>query len=44
MVILYLESQRPNFTIESYYTTGTQKIIDCFNVDGLYAHCKLSYI
>ena len=36
----YLQSQRPNCTIESYYTTGTQKKIDCFNVDGFSAHCK----
>ena len=39
MVILYLQSQRPNCTIESYYTTGTQKKIDCF-LDGFCAHCK----
>ena len=40
MVMSYLQSQRPNCTIESYYTTGTQKMIDCFNVDGFWAHCK----
>ena len=40
LVISYLQSQRPNCTIESYYTTGTQKKIDCFNVDGFCAHCK----
>ena len=40
MVMSYLQSQRPNCTIESYYTTGTQKKIDCFNVDGFCAHCK----
>ena len=40
MVMSYLQSQRPNCTIESYYTTRTQKKIDCFNVDGFCAHCK----
>ena len=40
MVVSYLQSQRPNCTIESYYTTGTQKKIDCFNVYGFCAHCK----
>ena len=41
MVMSYLQSQRPNCTSESYYTTGTQKKIDCFNVDGFCDHCKL---
>ena len=40
MVLSYLQSQRPNCTIESNYTTGTQKKIDCFNVDGFCAQCK----
>ena len=40
MVMSYLQSQRPNCTIEIYYTTGTQKKIDCFNLDGFCAHCK----
>ena len=40
MVMSYLQPQRPNCTNESYYTTGTQKKIDCFNVDGFCAHCK----
>ena len=40
MVISYLQSQRPNSTIESYYTTGTRKKIDCFNVDDICSHCK----
>ena len=43
MVVLYLQSQRPNCTIESYYTTGTQKNIDCFKVDGFCAHCKIIF-
>ena len=40
MVMSYLQSQRPNCTIESCYTSGTQKKIDCFNVDGFCTHCK----
>ena len=40
MVLSYLQSQRLSCTTESYYTTGTQKKIDCFNVDGFCAHCK----
>ena len=42
MVMSYLQSQRPEGTIESYYTTGKQKKIDCFSVDGFCgggAHC-----
>ena len=35
----YLQSQRPECTIESYYTTGKQIKIDCFSVDGFCAHC-----
>ena len=40
MVRSYLQSQRPNCTIESYYTAGTQKKIDCFNVNWFCWHCK----
>ena len=43
MVMSYLQSQRPNCTIESYYLSGTQKKIDCFNVDGFCAHCKIIF-
>ena len=39
MVMPYLQSQRPECTIESYYTTGKQKKIECFSVDGFCAHC-----
>ena len=41
MVISCLQSQRPNCTIEGYYSTGTQKKIDCFNVDGFELTVKL---
>ena len=39
MVMSYLQSH-PNCTIVTCYTTGTQKKIDCFNVDGFCAHYK----
>ena len=39
MVMSYLQSQRPECIIESYYTTGKQKKIDCFSADGFCAHC-----
>ena len=37
--------QRQSFEckIESFYTTGTQKKIDCFKVDGFCAHCKIVF-
>ena len=40
MVFWYFQRQRPDCKIESFYTTGTQKKIDCFKVDGFYAHCQ----
>ena len=40
MVMSYFQSQRPECKIESFYTTGTQKKIDCFKVDGFCAHCN----
>ena len=40
MVMLYFQRQTPECKIESFYTTGTQKKIDCFKVDGFCAHCK----
>ena len=39
MVKSYLESQRSECKIESYYKTGKQKKINCFSVDGFCAHC-----
>ena len=36
----YFQRQRHDCKIESFYTTGTQKKIDCLEVDGLCAHCK----
>ena len=40
MVMSYFQRQRPDCKIESFYTTGTQKKIDCFKVDGFCAHCN----
>ena len=40
MVMSYFQRQRPKCEIESFYTTGTQKKIDCFKVDGFCAQCK----
>ena len=39
IVMSYFQRQRPDCKIESFYTTGTQKKIDCFKVDGFCAHC-----
>ena len=40
MVMSNFQRQRPDCKIESFYTTGTQKKIDCFKVDGFCAHCN----
>ena len=40
MVMSYFQRQKPDCKIESFYTTGTQKKIDCFKVDGFCAHCN----
>ena len=40
MVMSCFQKQRPDCKIESFYTTGTQKKIGCFKVDGFCAHCK----
>ena len=40
MVVSYFQRQRPDCQIESFYTTGTQKNIDCFKVDVFCAYCK----
>ena len=34
MVMSYFQRKRPDCKIESFYTKGTQKKIDCFKVDG----------
>ena len=40
MVLSYFQRQRFECKIESFYTTGAQKKVDCFKVDGFCAHCN----
>ena len=37
MIMSYFERTRPDCKIESFYTTGRQKKIDCFSVDGFFS-------
>ena len=43
MVLSYFQRQRPDCKIESFYTTGTQKKINCFKVVGFCAHCIIVF-
>ena len=40
MVMSYFQRTRPDYQIESFYTTGRQKKIDCFSVDAFCSHCN----
>ena len=40
LVVSYFEQNRPECKIESNVTTGRQKDIDCFSVDGICNHCN----
>ena len=40
MVMSYFQRTRPESEIESFFTTGRQKKIDCFSVDGFCSHCN----
>ena len=40
MVLSYFQQTRPEYKIESNVTTGRQKTIDCFSVDGICYHCN----
>ena len=40
MVMSYFQQSRPECKIESIVTTGRQKKIDCFSVDGICYHCN----
>ena len=40
MVTSFYQANRPECTIESIYTTGKQKKIDSFSVDGFCGHCQ----
>ena len=39
MVLSYFQQSRPDCKFESNVTTGRQKKIDCFSVDGICYHC-----
>ena len=40
MVLSYFQRTRPDCKIESFYTTGIQKTIDRFSVDGFCSYCN----
>ena len=40
MVMSYFQQTRPKCEMESFFTTGRQKKIACFSVDGLCSHCN----
>ena len=40
MVMSFYQEKRTECEIESFFTSGKQKKIDCFNVDGYCEHCK----
>ena len=40
MVTSYFQRTRPEFQTENFFTTGRQKKIDCFSVDGFCSHCN----
>ena len=40
MVMSYFQRTRPDCKIKSFYTTGRQKKIDRFSVDGFCCHCN----
>ena len=43
MVLSYFQQARPECRIESNVTTGRQKKIDCFSVDGICNHCNTAF-
>ena len=40
MVMSYFQPTRPECEIQSFFTTGSHKKIDCFSVDGFSSHCN----
>ena len=40
MVLAFFQNSRPECNIERFYTTGNQRKIDCFTVDGFCSHCN----
>ena len=43
IVVSYFQRQRHDCKINSFYTTGTQREIECFKVDGFCAHCITAF-
>ena len=43
MILSYFQRTRPECEIESFFTTGRQKKIDCLSVDGFCSHCNLVF-
>ena len=43
MVLSYFQRTRPDCKIETFYTTGRQKKINRFSVDGFFSHCKTMF-
>ena len=40
VVMPFFQRTRPKCKPESFFTTGRQKKIDCFSVDGFCSHCN----
>ena len=40
MVLSYFQRQRPDCKVEKFYTTVSQKRIDCLKLDGFCSHCN----
>ena len=40
VIMSYFQRTRPECETESFFTTGRQKQIDCFSVDGFCSHCN----
>ena len=43
IVLSYFQQCRPHCIIESNVTTGRQKKIDCFSIDGICYHCNTGF-
>ena len=43
MVMSYFQRTGPECGIESFFTTGRRKKIDCFSVDGFCSHCNIVF-
>ena len=43
MVTSFYQESRPECIIESFFTSGKQKKIDSFNVDGYCDHCRTEF-